>query len=260
MTLRNTMILASLALSGLFLLGCSPERLDPPAAAAAETAETAPAPVAQDTVKLPETNFYAIETPMGRMVVRLYDETPLHRDNFKRLAADSAYDGTTFHRIIQGFMIQGGDPNSRDDDPYNDGMGDPGYTVPAEIRPARYHKRGALAAARQGDPVNPERRSAGHPRPGLRFLGGGAGDLPDGGRRTLPGPAVHRLRRARRGLRRARPHRRRGDAEEHGDAGAPPARRPPPRSHPDDDPPPARLPDPVTGGTLPILTGCACAN
>lgn len=109
----------------------------------------------------PETNYYEIRTTLGRFVIRLYDETPVHRDNFRSLAADGFYDGTTFHRVIEGFMIQGGDPNSRDDDPFNDGSGGPGYTLEAEIVPGRFHKRGAVAAARTGDDVNPERRSSG---------------------------------------------------------------------------------------------------
>ena len=95
------------------------------------------------------------------MVVRLSDRAPLHRDNFKRLVAEGLYDSTLFHRVIDGFMIQGGDPNSRDADPYNDGGGGPGYTVPAELDAGLFHKRGALAAARQGDQVNPERASSG---------------------------------------------------------------------------------------------------
>lgn len=107
------------------------------------------------------TNYYEIETPFGRMVVRLYDETPIHRDNFAKLVAEEFYDGTTFHRIQAGFMIQGGDPNSKDDDPLNDGQGDPGYTLPAEIQPQLLHKRGALAAARHPDQINPEKRSNG---------------------------------------------------------------------------------------------------
>lgn len=114
-----------------------------------------------DTLVLPTTNYYEIRTPLGRMVVRLYDETPLHRDNFKRLVAAGFYDSTTFHRVIDGFVIQGGDPNSKDLDPSNDGTGGPGYTLPAEMRPGLWHKRGALAAARQGDEENPERRSSG---------------------------------------------------------------------------------------------------
>lgn len=146
------------ALLVLLLFGCR-QPVREASAEAQASAEHGDAPA--DTLDLPETNYYEITTPQGRMVLRLYDETPLHRDNFKKLAAQGFYDGTTFHRIIQGFMIQGGDPNSKDDDPYNDGQGDPGYTLPAEVVPALYHKRGALAAARTGDHVNPERRSSG---------------------------------------------------------------------------------------------------
>jgi len=114
-----------------------------------------------ETPELPATNYYAIDTPEGRMVIHLSDETPHHRDNFKKLVAEGFYNGTTFHRVIAGFMIQGGDPNSKDDDPTNDGQGGPGYTIPAEFSPNLYHKRGALATARTGDNVNPERRSSG---------------------------------------------------------------------------------------------------
>ena len=113
------------------------------------------------SAQLAETNYFAIETPLGRMVIRLYDETPGHRDNFKKLVAEQAYDSTLFHRVMGGFMIQGGDPNSLDDDPMNDGGGGPGYTIPAEIKPGLFHKRGALSAARQNDSVNPERASSG---------------------------------------------------------------------------------------------------
>ncbi len=108
-----------------------------------------------------ETNLYEIITPKGTMVIRLYDETPKHRDNFKKLVAEGYYNGTTFHRVIEGFMIQGGDELSKDDDPLNDGTGGPGYTVDAEIQSELFHKKGALAAARQGDNVNPQRRSSG---------------------------------------------------------------------------------------------------
>lgn len=153
-------------LLAVLLLGCgsddAPEAATAaPADPAATTAVDAPAAAAADTTALPETNHYAIDTPKGRLVVRLYDDTPVHRDNFKRLAAEQFYDSTTFHRIIRGFVIQGGDPNSKDEDPFNDGQGGPGYTLPAEIVPAHFHRRGALAAARQGDQVNPERRSSG---------------------------------------------------------------------------------------------------
>lgn len=110
---------------------------------------------------LSATNFFEISTPMGAMIIELYDDTPIHRDNFKKLAGEGFFDSTTFHRVIGGFMIQGGDPNSKDDNPNNDGMGDPGYTIPAEIVPGRYHKRGALATARAGDNMNPDRESNG---------------------------------------------------------------------------------------------------
>lgn len=103
-----------------------------------------------------------IQTTLGDIVVRLYDETPLHRDNFVKLASEGYYDGTLFHRVIADFMIQGGDPDSKGAPAGKQlGTGGPGYTVDAEIKPGLYHKRGALAAARQGDEVNPERRSSG---------------------------------------------------------------------------------------------------
>ena len=103
-----------------------------------------------------------IQTTLGDIVVRLYDETPLHRDNFVKLVKEGYYDGTLFHRVIQDFMIQGGDPDSKGAPSGKQlGTGGPGYTVEAEIRKDIFHKRGALAAARQGDEVNPERRSSG---------------------------------------------------------------------------------------------------
>jgi len=108
---------------------------------------------------LPATNLYEITTPEGALVVRLFDETPLHRDNFKRLVQQGVYDGTWFHRIIAGFVVQGGDPNTRDSTLGPVGEGGPGYTVPAEI--GHYHVKGALAAARQGDDTNPQRASSG---------------------------------------------------------------------------------------------------
>lgn len=116
---------------------------------------------ATEPAPLPATNYYEIATPHGAFVVRLSDETPVHRDNFKRLVAEGFYDGTTFHRVIRGFMVQGGDPNSRDGDPADDGQGGPGYTLPAEIVPGLRHTVGALSTARLGDRQNPERRSSG---------------------------------------------------------------------------------------------------
>ena len=103
-----------------------------------------------------------ISTPLGDIVVRLYDETPAHRDNFLKLAREGFYDGTLFHRVIKDFMIQGGDPQSKGAPAGKAlGSGDAGYTLPAEFNPALFHKRGALSAARLGDEVNPQRRSSG---------------------------------------------------------------------------------------------------
>ena len=103
-----------------------------------------------------------IQTMLGDIVVRLYDETPIHRDNFIKLVKEGYYDGTLFHRVIKGFMIQGGDPDSKGAPAGKMlGMGGPDYTLEAEIKDGIFHKRGALAAARQGDEVNPERRSSG---------------------------------------------------------------------------------------------------
>ena len=103
-----------------------------------------------------------IQTMLGDIVVRLFDETPLHRDNFVKLVKEGYYDGTLFHRVIKDFMVQGGDPDSKGAPAGKMlGMGGPGYTIEAEIKDSLFHKRGALAAARQGDQVNPERRSSG---------------------------------------------------------------------------------------------------
>ena len=105
--------------------------------------------------------YVKIETSMGDIVVKLYNETPLHRDNFIKLVREGVYDGLLFHRVIKNFMIQGGDPNSRDAKPGQSlGDGTLGYTIPAEFVPGLYHKKGALAAARQGDQVNPKKESS----------------------------------------------------------------------------------------------------
>ncbi|MDO4186706.1 MAG: peptidylprolyl isomerase [Bacteroidales bacterium] len=104
-----------------------------------------------------------IETTKGDIIVKLYDETPNHRDNFIKLVKEGTYEGTLFHRVIKDFMIQAGDPDSKGA-PKGQmlGSGDVGYTVPAEfVYPQLFHKKGALAAARQGDNVNPEKASSG---------------------------------------------------------------------------------------------------
>lgn len=104
-----------------------------------------------------------IKTNEGDIIIRLYDETPKHRDNFLKLAKEGYYNGTLFHRVIKDFMIQGGDPNSKNAPKGKVlGTGGPDYTIPAEfIYPQLFHKRGALSAARTSDEVNPERASSG---------------------------------------------------------------------------------------------------
>jgi cyclophilin family peptidyl-prolyl cis-trans isomerase len=106
-----------------------------------------------------------ITTTRGIIIVRLSDSTPKHRDNFLRLAKTGYYDSLLFHRVIRNFMIQSGDPDSKTGNPgkplSQGGSGGPGYTIPAEFRPALFHKRGALGAARTGDDVNPARASSG---------------------------------------------------------------------------------------------------
>ena len=101
-----------------------------------------------------------IKTEYGDMIAILYDETPQHKANFIKLAKAHYYDGTLFHRVIKGFMIQGGDPDSKQVGKVL-GNGGPSYTIPAEINPALFHEKGALAAARLNDPENPTRASSG---------------------------------------------------------------------------------------------------
>jgi len=104
-----------------------------------------------------------LKTEFGTMKILLYGETPQHRDNFIKLVKEGFYDGLLFHRVIKDFMIQGGDPDSKNAPASKQlGAGDVGYTIPAEfVYPKYYHKKGSLAAARQGDQVNPEKRSSG---------------------------------------------------------------------------------------------------
>ncbi|MGZ3932103.1 MAG: peptidylprolyl isomerase, partial [Bacteroidia bacterium] len=101
-----------------------------------------------------------VETPYGNMKIRLFNETPRHSDNFLKLVKQGFYDSLLFHRVINNFMIQGGDPDSRRaNDTVLLGNGDVGYWIPAEISPKLYHKKGRLAAAREGDDVNPGKES-----------------------------------------------------------------------------------------------------
>jgi Peptidyl-prolyl cis-trans isomerase (rotamase) - cyclophilin family len=111
--------------------------------------------------RLPGTRV-KLTTDSGTIVLRLYDKTPLHRDNFIKLVKQHYYDSLLFHRVIKGFMIQGGDPESKRGLPHIQlGNGGPGYTIPAEFDTGLFHKRGVLAAAREGDNVNPLKASSG---------------------------------------------------------------------------------------------------
>lgn len=158
--------------SVLMLAGCGSRKKNAEAAAAAEAAR-------QDSLKraellqrqneadvmmqlLEDEPVFDINTNMGTIKVKLYAKTPLHRANFEKLALTGYYDGLLFHRVINGFMIQGGDPLSRDAanaDKF--GTGGPDYTVPAEFVPEYKHSKGALAAARRGDAANPLKESSG---------------------------------------------------------------------------------------------------
>lgn len=148
------------------LASCSQAKTGEATATAAATGEDAKT---QKTIKkeyamdLKDCTKVTIETSLGEIEVALYNETPQHRDNFVKLAKEGYYDGVLFHRVIDEFMIQTGDGDSKTATAGQRlGSGGPGYTVPAEIvYPKLFHKRGALAAARTPDQVNPERRSSG---------------------------------------------------------------------------------------------------
>ena len=112
--------------------------------------------------KLREEPEFEMVTSHGTMKIRLYAGTPQHRDNFIKLVKENYYDGMRFHRVIEGFMIQGGDPFSRDTSMINSwGTGGPNYTIPAEFVSEYHHKKGAIAAARKGDMANPRKASSG---------------------------------------------------------------------------------------------------
>ena len=111
---------------------------------------------------LPAEPVFDIITSMGVIKIKLYADTPKHRENFAKLALEKYYDGILFHRVIDGFMIQAGDPLTKDaNNKPRFGTGGPDYTIPAEFVPAHNHKKGALAAARRGDAVNPYKESSG---------------------------------------------------------------------------------------------------
>ena len=125
-------------------------------------ADTVVAEVPTIMYGLPEEPYFDISTSMGVIRVKLYKDTPKHRDNFVKLVYTHFYDEVLFHRVIDGFMIQGGDPYTRDTSRIDEwGEGGPGYTIDAEILPEHTHKRGALAAARRGNLANPMKESSG---------------------------------------------------------------------------------------------------
>ena len=126
--------------------------------AAAEQTQRTMEKIAQ----LPAEPVFDIITSMGVIKIKLYEGTPKHRENFAKLALEKYYDGMLFHRVINGFMIQGGDPLTKDAaNKARFGTGGPDYTVPAEFVPEYRHKKGAIAAARRGDAVNPYKESSG---------------------------------------------------------------------------------------------------
>ncbi len=116
----------------------------------------------KNTEKTPKGDIVHMETSMGEIVIKLYDATPKHTTNFKKLAKKGYFNGMLFHRVIKEFMIQAGDPDSKSAKKGQQlGSGGPGYTIDAEFNPKLFHKRGALCAARQGDQVNPKKKSSG---------------------------------------------------------------------------------------------------
>ena len=169
----------TLAILALLAVSCGGRRGQQAEGNAADSLETAAleAPAAKerpknekpDTVslarsrsRLPQEPIFDIVTTMGTIRVKLYKDTPKHRENFIRLALTHFYDNVLFHRVIDGFMIQGGDPYTRDTSRVAEwGEGGPGYTIDAEILPEHIHKKGALAAARRGDLANPMKESSG---------------------------------------------------------------------------------------------------
>lgn len=160
--MRNlTTIMMGLGLTAfLAVTGCARESTD----TSATQPETKPKPETAETMSTttPGANdeVAVIETKFGRIVIEFFEkDAPKTTANFKKLAKEGFYDGTTFHRVIPNFMIQGGDPTSKTDDRSKHGTGGPGYTIEAEIK--RDHARGTVATARTGDNVNPERRSSG---------------------------------------------------------------------------------------------------
>ena len=147
-TIRNLFLSLFVA---IFAFGCSNKVADK---------NIATEPKEEETKE--KTTMIIISTDLGEMKAVLYNETPLHKENFIKLAKEGYFDGCLFHRVIDGFMIQGGDPDSKTAKPGQMlGQGGPGYTIPAEFKQELIHKKGALAAARMADQVNPQKASSG---------------------------------------------------------------------------------------------------
>ena len=159
----KTRLISLLFVATLLVASCkSGNKEAQPKPEAAPAKVEAPA-LAFNPDSLAEEPVFDIVTSKGTIKIKLYKETPLHRDNFVKLASKRFYDNILFHRVIKNFMIQVGDPLTKDPsaDPAKYGTGGPGYTIPAEILPQYKHKKGALAAARKGDKANPNRESSG---------------------------------------------------------------------------------------------------
>ena len=172
--MKRIICLTILAGAALLLAGCGGNAAKRAAAekAAAEAAEKAQldsmaqaekaTKVSEQLANLAEEPVFDIITTMGTIRIKLYADTPKHQANFAKLALEGFYDGILFHRVIYGFMIQTGDPLTKDmNNRAMFGTGGPGYNVPAEFVPAHRHVRGALAAARRGDAANPLKESSG---------------------------------------------------------------------------------------------------
>ncbi len=156
-------IITVIAAATLLCGGVCVSALSAPGNAASQTAVENMKNESETQAPVPAGPVVELNTTLGPVKIKLYDDTPLHRDNFLKLVGENYYDGVLFHRVIKDFMVQAGDPKSKDA-PAGAmlGAGDPGYTIEAEIKyPQHYHKYGALAAARTGDQVNPEKRSSG---------------------------------------------------------------------------------------------------